>query len=155
MKNVSLTTEKIVEAFKVLDEARYQKLSDDDKIKVWKISRKLSPIAEKYKEDSIDAEKKLIPYEDFPQKIQKVLAYEKMMDEGKKDNLPMTAEEHAAIAKDYFEFKALHTKVMTELKEKEQIIEFEPISEEGFSKLMASNDWTLKQVDALEFIIEQ
>lgn len=153
MKSLNLTTEKIVEAFKVLDEARYQKLSDDDKIKVWKISRKLGPIAGKYKEDSIDAEKKLIPYEDFPQKIQKVLAYEKMMDEGKKDNLPMTAEEHAAIAKDYFQFKALHTKAMAELNNKEQTIEFEPISEEGFSKLMASNDWTLKQVDMIAFII--
>ena len=154
MKSLSLTTEKITKAFKVLDEARYQKLSDDDKVKVWKISRKLGPIALKYEEEALDAERKLMPSEDFPQKLQKVLAYEKALDEGKKDSLPMTREEHDAFAKEYFAYKDLLNKATAELKEKEATIEFEPLSENAFGKLMSSNDWTLKQVDLIEFIIE-
>ena len=47
MKNVELRVEDITAAYVLLGEAKYQKLSDEDKVKVWKISRKLFPVAEK------------------------------------------------------------------------------------------------------------
>ena len=59
MKKVTLTTEKVLTAFNVLKGASYQKMTDDDKIKLWKIARSMKPIATKFEEDSKDAAEKL------------------------------------------------------------------------------------------------
>ena len=54
-------TEQVLGAFNVLNTAKYAKMDDADKIKVWKIARALKPIATKFDEDSKDAAEKLKP----------------------------------------------------------------------------------------------
>ena len=49
----------------------------------------------------------------------------------------------------------LMTAALKEFADEEVEVNIKPLTEEAFSKLMASNNWTLKQVDALEIIIEQ
>lgn len=153
MKSMKLKTKEIVDAFKILDQAKYQKLSDEDKVRVWKITRKLGPIAGKFNEEKEDAEKKLIPYENFFDEVQKALKYQGLVEKGVKDNLPLTEEQHKKITQDWNNYQLLVIKATKELNDKEEDIEFEPITEDAFGCLMNSNDWTFGQAGVLEFIM--
>lgn len=153
MKNMKLTTKKAVDAFEVLNSAKYQKLSDDDKVKVWKITRALRPIALEYSDEVQDAKERLIPSDDYKEKLQKAQLYEQMKKEGK-DNLPMSNEEYLEFLKVFKEYMALLDKALKEGLDKENDIDIPTISEDAFGKLMASNDWSFGQVEALDFIIE-
>ena len=75
MKKVTLTTEKVLTAFNVLKGASYQKMTDDDKIKLWKIARSMKPIATKFEDDSKDAAEKLKP-EGLDEQLEKAKEYE-------------------------------------------------------------------------------
>ena len=152
MKRIELKTKEIEESHSLISTARYQKLSDDDKVKVWKISRKLSPIAEQYSKDVEDAKQRLLPSEDFPQKLQMALKYQSLRDSGEKD-LPMTEEEFSKIAAEWNNYNAILDKALRDRAEEKVTIEIEPITEEAFGKLMASNDWSFAQAGKLEFII--
>lgn len=153
MKNMKLTTKKAIEAFKMLDSAKYQKLSDDDKVKVWKITRALRPIALEYSDEVQDARERLVPSEDYKENLQKAQLYEQMKKEGK-DNLPMSDEEYLEFIKVFKEYMELLDKALKEELDKENDIDIPTISEDAFGKLMASNDWSFGQVEALDFIIE-
>lgn len=150
---MKLTTKKAIEAFKMLDSAKYQKLSDDDKVKVWKITRALRPIALEYSDEVQDARERLVPSDDYKEKLQKAQLYEQMKKEGK-DNLPMSDEEYLEFLKVFKEYMELLDKALKEELDKENDIEIPTISEDAFGKLMASNDWSFGQVEALDFIIE-
>ena len=151
MEELKLKTKEIVSAYQVLGNASYEKMADEDKIKVWKIARLLKPIALKYEEDRADAQKSLVPDDGFMQEVQKAREYEKCLKEGKTE-LPMTASEYGVIAEKFQKYMDLMTSALKEFADKEVDLQFEPLSEEAFSKLMASNNWTLKQVDNIEWI---
>lgn len=153
MKSISLETIKVVEACKILDNAKYQSMADDDKIKLWHISRKLEPIATKFKEDERDANIKLIPSDDYVPKMQKAILYQEMKKQGK-EALPLSEEQYKSALEENIRFNALLAKALKELKKKEVTLEFEPLSEEAYGKLMASNDWTIQQVKTLDFIAD-
>ena len=147
-----IKTEKVLAAWRVLNTAKYSKLDDADKIKVWKISRVLQPVAEKFDADSKDAAEKLKPegYDD------KALKWNETRDKtinGIKDDLPMTPKEFVE-----FTYQVLNpynknvNDALEEFKDKEVELDFEPLSEEAFGKLMASNDWTMEQVMAVGII---
>ena len=79
------TTEKALMAYRVLSTAKYSKLEDADKIKVWKIARALKPTATQFEEDSKDAAEKLKPSEDFDSRLQKAQEFERMQRDPKAD----------------------------------------------------------------------
>ena len=154
MKKVKITTEKALTVFNVLKGAAYQKLSDEDKVKVWKAYRTLHPVATKFKEDSRDAAEKLKP-EGMEATLEKAKEYEQKKAKGDTD-LPMTEQEYKEfINGDWAKFNQLLSKAVKEFADTEVEVEFEPINEDGFSKLMASNNWTMEQVLIVsEFITE-
>lgn len=142
-------TEKVLGAFNVLNTAKYAKMDDADKIKVWKIARALKPIATKFDEDSKDAAEKLKP-EGFDDDLRKAQEYERIAKNGNNDyrNIPkppMGAAEYDEFIKKLKEMNKLVADALKEFANKEVDIDFEPISEDAFTKLMASNDWTMKQ----------
>ena len=61
MKKVTLKTNDILNAFNVISNAKYTKLDDADKVKVWKIARALKPVADKFNDDRDDAAKTHLP----------------------------------------------------------------------------------------------
>ena len=125
----NIKTEEILKVYNIIAQAKYNKLDDDDKIKIWKISRTLKPIQTQYEDDTKDVSEKMKPTDDFQNKLQKARDYEDSVKEGK------TAE-------------------MTK-EDKEVEIEFSPLSEDAFGKLLSSNDWNLEQTNILgEFIVE-
>lgn len=59
MKELTFKIKDIVNAYKILDNIKYTKMSDEDKIKVWKIYRALKPTVLKSSEAVTDAKEKL------------------------------------------------------------------------------------------------
>jgi hypothetical protein len=153
----SIKTSEILTAFNVLNSAKYGSMSDDDKIKVWKITRALKPIATKFDEDSKDAAEKMKPkYEGgFDETLQKAQEYERMIRDTKVDakKLPMGAAEYDAFIKEFKAYNDLVGKAVEEFAKKEVTINIELLSDDAFGKLMASNDWTFGQTTALSEII--
>ena len=154
MEEMKLKTSEIVNAYQVLAEASYEKMADEDKIKVWKIARELKPIALKFEEDRADAQRKLIPDAEFNQRLQKARDYEKLLSEGKTE-LPMTAKEYQEFVVEFKNKTDLMKAALTEYADAEVEVNINLLSEDAFSKLMASNNWTLKQVDNIAFIVNE
>ena len=66
----SIKTSEILGVYNIISNAKYGKMSDDDKVKVWKIARKLKPVAVKFEDDSKDAAEKMKPAKDFDERLQ-------------------------------------------------------------------------------------
>lgn len=146
-----MKTIEIVEAYKILSQAKYQKMNDDGKVKVWKITRLLRPIVVQFEEDFQDAKQKFIPDNEFMVRFGKAIQYEQ--DKKNKKTSQITNEEYQAIVKEYNEYNSLVNKAIKEFSEKEIELNFEHLSEDDFEKLIASNDWTISQLENIEFII--
>lgn len=153
----TIKTSDILNAYNVLKLAKYGSMEDADKIKVWKIARALKPIATKFDDDSKDAAEKLKPEIDggFDEVLGKAQEYERMVRDSKADmtKLPMGAAEYDAFITKFKEYNKLVGKAVEEFANAENEIEFEPLSEDAFGKLIASNDWTVGQVEVLGDIV--
>lgn len=152
----TIKTEKVLAVWQVLGSAKYTKMEDADKIKVWKISRVLKPIAEKFDDDSKDAAEKLKPTEDFSDRLQNAQEYERVTKDSNADasKLKMGAAEYGEFIKELQNYNKLVSDAVKGFAEKDVEVEFEPISEDAFGKLMASNDWNFEQVMAINLIME-
>ena len=143
-----MKTEKVFSAFVVLSTAKYEKLSDEEKIKVWKIARALKPVAAKFEEDSKDAAEKLVPYKEFPEDLQRAEDYRIKIKKPDLDpaTLPMGAAEYSEFLQKQAKYQKTVNDAMKEFAQAEVDVNFEPITEETFQKLMNSNDWNFGQV---------
>jgi hypothetical protein len=157
-KKITIKTEKVLAMFNVLNNAKYGKLEDADKIKLWKITRTLKPIATKFEEDTKDASEKFKQgFDKFDERLQQAQEFERVTKDKDADTskLKMGAAEHDAFIKgDWTKYNKLVADAVDEYAKKENKITIEPISEEAFGKLMSSNDWTFGQVDILDIITE-
>jgi hypothetical protein len=151
----TIKTEKVLALWRVLGQAKYTKMEDADKIKVWKIGRVLKPIAEKFEDESKDAAEKLKPMENFDELLQNAQEFERVTKTPKADasELKMGAAEYGAFLKELQNYNKLVSEAVKGFADKEVEVEFEPISEEAFGKLMNSNDWTFNQVVDIELIM--
>ena len=151
----TVKTSEILSTFNVLSNAKYGKMEDSDKIKVWKICRKLKPIATKFDEDTKDAAEKMKPTEDFDERLSKAQQYERAQQQGKPTFDIMRAADYENFIKDFKEYQKLINDAVKEFADTEVEVEFDVLSEESFGKLLASNDWTMAQVTTLgDFICE-
>ena len=154
MKKVKLTTEKVLAAYNVLKGASYQKMGDDDKIKLWKIAREMKPIATKFDDDSKDAAEKMKP-EGFDEQLQNAQEYERVTKDANADTskLKMGAAEYNEFIKTVQDYNKLVSKAIKDFADKEVVLAFEPLSDDAFCKLMASNDFKVEQTIILGDII--
>ena len=151
----AVKTSEILSTFNVLSNAKYGKMEDSDKIKVWKICRKLKPIATKFDEDTKDAAEKMKPTEDFDERLSKAQQYERAQQQQKPTDNIMRMEDYENFIKDFKEYQKLINDAVKEFADTEVEVEFDVLSEESFGKLLASNDWTMAQVTTLgDFICE-
>lgn len=149
-------TEMLLAVFNVLNTAKYAKLDDADKIKVWKIARQMKPIATKFEEETKDAAEKMKPGDDFDDRLQKAQEFERLRNtNGDMSKSPMGAAEYQAFITEFKKYQKLVNDAVKEFADKEVEIDFEPVSEDVFGKLMASNDWTVDQATTLgDFICQ-
>jgi hypothetical protein len=146
MKKLTLTTEKVLKAYNIIAQARYTKMDDADKVRLWKIASALKPVATKYDEDSKDAAEKLKP-EGFDEKAMKWNETRDKISAGIKDDLPMSQAESIDFL--YHVINPYNENVnsaLEELKGKEVELEFNALTEDAFVKLMSSNEWNMEQV---------
>lgn len=155
MEKQTIKTEKVLNAYRVLSTAKYGKMDDGDKIKVWKIARTLKPVADKFEDDSKDAAEKFKPSEDFSERLQKAQDYERMVKDGNADmtKLPMGANEYGDFVKEFQKYNKLVGDAIKEFADKEVELEFEKLTEDAFGKLMASNEWTMEQAMEIGMLI--
>ena len=153
MKKLTMTTERVLKAYNVLNTAKYTKLDDADKVRLWKIARALKPVATKYDEDSQDAAEKLKP-EGFDEKVMMWNETRDKSSAGIKDDLPMSQAEFIDFL--YHVINPYNENVnsaLEELKGKEVELEFNALTEDAFAKLMSSNEWNMEQATMLGDII--
>lgn len=141
----TMKVREVAEAYQILGSAKYQKLADEDKIKVWKLARQMEPIATKYSEDVQDAQEKMKPCEDFYDQLGKARQYDQAKQKGEEE-LPMSADEYEKFIGEWKNYNQLVEKAVKELAEKECDFKVEALTEEAFGKLMSSNDWNMYQV---------
>lgn len=154
MTKKTIKTEKVLSAFRVLNTAKYTKMTDEDKIKVWKIARALKPIADKFEDDSKDAAEKFKPTEDFAERLQKAQEFERKRNAGEDmTDAPMGAAEYGEFIKEFQKYNKTVADAVKEFADKEVEVEFDVLTEEAFGKLMASNEWEVSQVIEIGQII--
>lgn len=150
-----IKTSKVLDAYRIISTAKYAKLDDEDKIKVWKIARILKPIATQFDEDTKDAAEKLKPTEDFTERLQNAQEFEQAQKNPDFDasKLKMGAAEYHDFIKEFQAYDKLVAKAVKDFAEKEVKLSFDGITEDVFGKLMASNDWTMDQAVVLSDVI--
>ena len=150
-----LTTEKVYSAYIVLASAKYGKLSEDEKIQVWKIARTLNPIATKFEEDTKNASETFVPYDGFKEDLQRANEYrEKSKDRNADaDSLPMSPAVYQDFMKKFAEYQEIVGKALKDFAKTKVCVDFEIISEETFKRLLDSNDWTFGQVVAVGYVL--
>lgn len=152
MKSVKLKTIEIVNASAMLINANYQQLPEGERIKFWKITRKLRPIAESFAKEKQSAEESFKPSEEVMARFQKGADYE--LAKGMNSEPPITDEEYREIKEEYVKHMNLINEALKEHKDKEEELEFEPLSEVGFDELIGLNKWPIPQLDIIDFIVE-
>lgn len=147
-----MRTNDLIEAYNILNVAKYNKLEDSDKIKIWKIVRVLKPIVTKFQEDMKDASEKFMQeFENFQENLQKARQYETAEN---KEEAEMTEDQYKAFIVDFISYNRLVNNTANDLASEEVNVDFEKLSEDAFGKLMASNDWTIEQTTKIDFIIQ-
>lgn len=137
----------------IISNASYKRLDDEDKVRLWKIARQLKPVATQFEADSKDAAEKMKEgYEGFDEQLAAAKAYEEAKKSG--GELPITDEEYRRFISEVWQpFNALVSKAVAEQAEKEVELDFDPLTDEAFGKLIASNDWTVDKVTVVgEFL---
>lgn len=154
MKKMTLKTDKVLKAYNIISQAKYTKMDDADKIKVWKIARALKPVATKYDEDTKDAAEKLKP-EGFDENLRKAQEYERVAKDKGADasGLEMGAAEYGKFIGELQKYNRLVNDAVREFADKEVELTFDALSEEAFGKLMSSNDWTVDQAETAGDIV--
>ena len=89
----TVKTESVVKVFNLIQNAKYSKMKDADKVSIWKIYRAIKSIGKTFLDDVSDVQQKFVPYETFFDDLQKAKAYEsaKLKNEEYAD---MTSEEY-------------------------------------------------------------
>lgn len=155
----SIKTEAILVAYNVLKGAKYQKVDSKDIIKIFHIAQALKPIALKMEEVSKDASDTLKPEIEggFDEMLSKAQEYERIIRNPKSsaNKLPMGPAEYEAFITKFKEYQKLVADAVNKFAEAEREIELEPLKEETFSDLIASNDWNMEQILALAEIIKE
>lgn len=141
---MKVSVKKIVDAYKLLGEAKVTKLEDADKIKVLKARKAMRVIADDFDAFLKDAQDKFKP--EGWEETQKKLA--QWQEEGEKTTL--SEDERNSINKALIAYQTSIDKAIKDELNKEVEIEIEKLSEGSDIKLMSANDWTPNQLDLID-----
>lgn len=137
----------IVEAYKVLGEAKVTKLEESEVIKVVKARKAMRPIADDFEAFLKDVQEKFKP-ENWESIQEKVAQWQK---EG--ENTTLTEEERIEINKALASYQNSINKAVNDELEREVEIEIESLKEESAIKLLTENGWELKKLEEIEVVL--
>lgn len=141
------TIKQVVEAYKVLGEAKVTKLEESEVIKVVKARKAMRPIADEYEAFLKDCQDKFKP-ENWD-KIQGNL--QKWQQEGEKTTL--TEEERIEVNKAIIGYQVKIDKAVKDELEKEVELNIEALKEDSTTKLLVENGWELKKLDEIGILL--
>lgn len=141
------TIKQVVEAYKVLGEAKVTKLEESEVIKVVKARKVMRPIADEYEAFLKDCQEKFKP-ENWD-KIQGNL--QKWQQEGEKTTL--TEEERIEVNKAVIGYQVKIDKAVKDELGKEVEVNIEALKEDSATKLLVENGWELKKLDEIEILL--
>ena len=144
---MKVSVKKIVDAYKLLGEAKVTKLEDADKIKVLKARKAMRVIADDFDAFLKDAQDKFKPegWEDVQKKVAQ------WQEEG--ENTTLSEDERKSINKALIAYQTSIDKAIKDELNKEVEIEIEKLGEGSDVKLMSANDWTPNQLDMIDVIL--
>lgn len=130
-------TESIVAAYRLICEAKLNKMEDSDKFLLIRIARKLKKTATDFNDFLQDAQKKLKPdgFDAITFKIQ--------------NKEELTYEENNKVVK----YNQDVSECVKDELEKEVELDFEPLSEEAFARFVSSNDFSVSDILVINDII--
>lgn len=131
------TTEKAVVAYRILNNAKLGKMKDEDKFLVVRAMKQLRPVATDYDDFIKDAAERLKPegIEAIQEKVQ--------------SNATLSEEERKVWEK----YNQDVTKCVQDELAKEKEFTFEALGDEGLKGLLASNDFAVAEIMALDEVI--
>lgn len=144
---MKVSVKKIVDAYKLLGEAKVTKLEETDVIKILKVRKAMRVIAVDFDAFLKDAQDKFKPdgWEDVQNKVAQ------WQDEGEKTTL--SEDERKSINKVLIAYQTSIDKAIKDELNKEVEIEIEKLGEGSDVKLMSANDWTPNQLDMIDMIL--
>lgn len=134
--------EKLVIAYKMLDDAKIKTMDDKDAIKIIKNRKAMRPYVESYDALLKDAQEKFKP-DNIEVMQEKVSKWKEL-----------SAEERKIVNES---FKAYQEKVDAVCKpelDKEVDITLDKLSEDGVLKLAKENEWPMNKLDTLDIMLE-
>lgn len=154
----TIKTSEILNVYNIINSAKYGKMDDADKVKVWKICRKMKPVATKFEEDSKDAAEKMKPQIEggFDEVLSKAQEYERLTAQHQPTIDVMTKADYDKFVEEFKNYQKLVNDAIKEFADKEVEVEFDVLTEESFGKLLASNEWNMAQTMVLgDLIVEE
>lgn len=145
MKKIS--TEKILSVYNLINDAKLTKMDDEDKFRMIKIIRVLKPVATNFEDFKKDASEKL-KGENHEEMLEKA---QKWQTEG--ENTTLSEAERIEINKYFTDYNNKIVECLKDEAKKENELDYEPLGAGAFGKFVASNDWTLGQITAIEEVI--
>lgn len=146
------TTEKAVIAYRILNNAKLGKMKDGDKFNVVKIMKELKPVATSYDDFVKDATEKLKPegIEGIQEKLAPIFSLPPEFQ--RKEIKRLLSLDEIEV---WDKYNTDVAKCVQDEVAKEHEFTFVPLSEEGFQGLLASNDFSLAEILALDEVIGQ
>lgn len=143
------TTREIVAAYGLLKDAKLTKMEDADKFRLIKTLRALHKAADDYEAFRNEALEKL-KGEGHDGIVAKAQQWQR---EG--DKTTLTAEERIGVNRYFAEYNSKVEQCLKEEAEAVRDIGAPALGEDAFGKLVASNDWTLGQMEALACVLTE
>lgn len=142
-----ITTEKIMSVYNLISDAKLTKMEDGDKFKMIRMIRAFKPVVTNFEDFKKVASEKL-KGENHDYMLEKAQQWQA---EGEKTTL--SESERIEINRYFNDY---NNKVLECLKDetmKENEFDYETLSIQAFGKFVASNDWTLGEIAAIEEVI--
>jgi len=151
----TVKTSEILNVYNIINGAKYGKMDDADKVKVWKICRKLKPVATKFDEDSKDAAEKMKPQIEggFDEVLAKAQEYERLTAQHQPTIDVMTKADYDKFIEEFKNYQKLVNDAIKEFADKEVEVEFDVLAEESFGKLLSSNEWNIGQASIVGEVV--
>lgn len=142
-----MKTEIIVDAYRKINDSKLSKMDDKDKFVMIKVMRAMKPVAAAFEDFVKDAQEKLKD-DEFDQMQKDAREWQE-----KGEECTFSEEKKKSVNRYFSDYYKKVNDCVKEESEKENELTFDRLSEDAFGKFIASNDFDVKTIMALEDIL--
>lgn len=142
-----ITTEKILSVYNLISDAKLTKMEDCDKFKTIKIIRALKPVVTNF-EDFKKVAKDKLKGDNHDYMLEKAQQWQ-----AECEKTTLSESERIEINRYFNDYNNKISECLKDEGLKENELDYEPLGAGAFGKFVASNDWTLGEIAAIEEVI--